>query len=174
MRSRTFVATVAAAILAWSSGHSLAGEATVQGPGVSSVNLEKTVGPGKRHIVIAAVEPKGGTTVDKEAFPNAALPTGKGYVLNSPNASGRWEVSAYVFMPSQIFVNQGDDVTLEYVGINGAVHPTHIEGYDVHFTTARGQVTLVQFKADKPGVFQIFCHEHLPAMRGELIVLPRT
>lgn len=173
MSSRTIIATMAAAVLAWSAGQVLAGGATVQGPGVSSVKLEKTLGPGKRHIVIAAVEPKGGTTVDREPFPKIALPEGKGYMLKAPNPAGRWEVSAYMFMPSQVFVNEGDDVTLEYVGINGAVHPGYIEGYDIHFAIKRGQVTLVQFKADKPGVFQILCPEHHPAMRGELIVLPR-
>ena len=45
----------------------------------------------KRFFTIAAVEPKGGTTVDKEAFPAAALPEGGGYVCASPikRAAGR-------------------------------------------------------------------------------------
>ena len=32
----------------------------------------------------------------------------------------RWEVSAYIWQPSQIIVNEGDEVTLEFVGINGS------------------------------------------------------
>jgi nitrous oxide reductase len=79
-----------------------------------------------------------------------------------------------MFMPSQIIVNEGDEVTLEYIGINGAEHPGLIEGYDVEFTVKRGQVTLVSFAADKPGVFQILCPVHHPSMRGELIALPRS
>ena len=128
----------------------------------------------KRHIVVLAVEPKGGTTVDKEPFPTAALPQGPGYILKKPNEAGRWEVSAYAFMPSQIIVNQGDDVTLEFVGINGAAHPGTIAGYDINFLVTRGEATFVNFKADKTGVFAIECPVHHPSMRGELIVLPRT
>jgi hypothetical protein len=173
MTHRIIIVTAAAAVMVFAAGQAVAAGATVQGPGVSAVNLEQTTGPGKRHITIAAIEPKGGTTVDKEAFPRTALPEGGGYILKAPNDEGRWEVAAYMFMPSQIFVDEGDEVTLEYIGINGAEHPGLIESYDIAFTVKRGQVTLVQFTADKPGVFQILCPVHHPAMRGELIVLPR-
>ena len=47
-------------------------------------------------------------------------------MIKQPDQTGRWEVSTYVWMPSQIVVNQGDEVTLEFVGINGAFHPTEI------------------------------------------------
>jgi len=59
---------------------------------------------GKRFFTIAAVEPKGGTTVDKEPFPEAALPAGGGYLIKKPDQSGRWEVSTYMWQPSQIVV----------------------------------------------------------------------
>lgn len=36
----------------------------------------------------------------------------------------------------------------------------------------RGQLTMVTFTADKPGVFRIVCDLHRPAMTGTLIVLP--
>jgi heme/copper-type cytochrome/quinol oxidase subunit 2 len=134
--------------------------------------LANSPAPGKRHITIAAVEPKGGVTVDQELFP-ATVPAGGGYVLKKPDASGRWEVSAYRWDPNQIIVNEGDDVTLEIVGINGAMHPGMIEGYNVAFEVKRGHVTMVNFKADKPGVFRITCHSHGPSMMGELIVMKR-
>ncbi len=126
----------------------------------------------KRTITMVAVEPKGGTTADKEPFPTAALPEGKGYELKPPNAEGRWEVSTYRWDPSQIIVNQGDEVTLEILGVNGAEHPTVIDGYDISFTVKRGQLTTVTFTADKAGVFQFRCGIHQPSMVGELIVLP--
>jgi plastocyanin len=173
MTRRIVFAVAVMAALGLTVGQAAAAEATVTGPGVSATDLDRTTGPGRRHIIIAAVEPKGGTSLDKEAFPTVALPEGNGYALKAPNDEGRWEVSAYQFMPSQIIVNEGDDVTLEYVGINGAEHPAYIDGYDIAFTVKRGLVTLVQFTADKPGVFQIDCGEHHPSMRGELIVLPR-
>ena len=128
----------------------------------------------KRFFTIAAVEPRGGVTVDKEAFPTDPLPSGGGYVIRQPDQTGRWEVSAYLWSPSQIVVNQGDEVTLEFVGINGASHPTEIQGLGKSFTLKRGQVTRVEFKADRPGVFPIVCGTHQPSMRGEVVVLPRT
>ncbi len=127
----------------------------------------------KRHIVIAAVEPKGGVTVEREPFPTERPPAGGGYVLNAPDEKGRWEISAYVWLPSQIVVNQDDEVTLEFVGINGATHPTTIKGYDRTVTVRRGHVHRIEFKADRPGIFAIECATHKPSMVGELIVLPK-
>lgn len=129
--------------------------------------------PVKRFFTVAAVEPKGGATVAQEAFPDASLPAGGGYILKKPDATGRWEVSAYVWMPNQIIVNQGDEVTLEFVGINGAYHGTVIKGYDKAFVVKRGQTTRVTFLANKAGVFPFECAQHQPSMGGELIVLPR-
>lgn len=127
----------------------------------------------RRTITVAAVEPRGGTPVSAEPFPTAPLPSGPGYVRREPDASGRWEISAYRWDPSQIIVNEGDEVTLEIVGINGATHPSTIAGYNLRFNVKRGEVTRVSFRADRPGVFRIECATHLPSMVGELIVLPR-
>lgn len=127
--------------------------------------------PVERTIYMAAVEPKGGVTVDKEPFPEAALPEGGGYILKEPDDTGRWEVSTYRFEPATVIVNQGDIVTLEIVGINGATHPFSIEGYDVSGTITRGKVMRVTFTADKAGIFKINCSIHLPTMTGHLVVL---
>jgi plastocyanin len=125
----------------------------------------------ERTIYMAAVEPKGGVTVDKEAFPGAALPDGAGYILKEPNQDGRWEVSTYRWDPGTIIVNQGDVVTLEMIGINGASHPFTIEGYNVSDVVQRGQVTRVTFTADKAGIFKIACPVHSPSMEASLVVL---
>src|SRR6266498_252352 len=94
----------------------------------------------KRFFTVLAVEQKGGTTVDKEPFPTGPLPPGQGYVIAPPDEkTRRWEVSAYVWQPSQIIVNEGDEVTLEFVGINGAAHPTSIAAFDQTFAVKRGQ-----------------------------------
>jgi plastocyanin len=126
----------------------------------------------KRTITMVAVEPKGGATIEKEPFPNAPLPEGEGYELKPADDKGRWEVSTYRWEPNQIIVNQGDEVTLEILGVNGKEHPTVIEGYDLEFTVKRGQLTTVTFTADKAGVFVFRCGAHPPSMVGELIVLP--
>ena len=68
-------------------------------------------------------------------------------------------------------MNQGDEVTLEILGVNGAEHPGVIDGYDISFTVKRGQLTTVTFTADKAGVFEFRCGTHQPSMVGELIVL---
>ena len=128
----------------------------------------------KRFFTILAVEPKGGTTTDKEAFPTVSLPQGGGYVIGAPDEkTRRWEVSSYVWLPSQIIVNVGDEVTLEFVGINGASHPTTIAAFGQTFTLKRGHAHRVTFKADKVGIFGITCSTHEPSMSGELIVMPR-
>lgn len=128
--------------------------------------------PAKRHIIVTAVEPKGGANVEKEPFPGP-LPEGAGYVLKKPDDTGRWEVAVYVFEPRQIFVDEGDEVTLEFVGINGASHPTTIEAYGQSFELKRGHVHSVTFTADKPGRHSIVCSAHLPTMVSELIVAPK-
>ncbi|CCB64104.1 MULTISPECIES: cupredoxin domain-containing protein [unclassified Hyphomicrobium] len=124
----------------------------------------------KRAFTIAAIEPKGGTLVSKEPFPTTPLPEGGGYELKQPNSDGRWEVSAYLWSTPQIHVKAGDEVTLSFVGLNGASHPTTIEGYDKSFTLKRGEVQNVSFVADKPGVYRIICSKHQPTMVSELIV----
>lgn len=126
-----------------------------------------------RTVYMAAVEPKGGTGVAQEAFPTAALPTGGGYVLKAPDSTGRWEVSTYQWQPSFIVVNEGDQVTLEIIGINGAEHVSTIPGFVPSFTVRRGQITRVSFTANRAGVFSIVCVSHQPTMTGYLVVLPR-
>jgi plastocyanin len=145
-------------------------------PLVGALNMMVATNPAqaagmKRTITMVAVEAKGGTTTDKEPFPTAPLPEGKGYELEAPNAEGRWEVSTYRWDPNQIIVNQGDEVALEILGVNGAEHPSVIDGYDISFTVKRGQLTTVTFTADKAGVFELRCGTHQPSMVGELIVL---
>jgi plastocyanin len=141
---------------------------------IASLALAPTIAlAAKRTIVVTAVEPKGGANVEKEPMPTAPLPEGGGYQLKKPDETGRWEVSAYVFDPRQIFVDEGDEVTLEFVGINGASHPITIGGYDKSLELKRGQVTHVAFTADKAGVFPIVCATHHPSMVAELIVAPK-
>jgi len=129
---------------------------------------------GKRTFTILAIEPKGGATIDKEPFPAQPLPTaGGGYVVRQPDQNGRWEVSSYVWQPSQIVVEEGDEVTLEFAGINGKEHPTTISAFGQTFTVKRGALTRVTFLADNIGIFGFVCSAHQPSMNGELIVLPK-
>ena len=128
--------------------------------------------PTQKTFYMTAIEPKGTTSVDKEPFPAVALPAGGGYALKPVNEEGKWTVETYRWNPSVIVVNEGDEVTLEILGVNGALHPATIEGYGIDFTVQRGQLTTVTFIADKAGTFRIACSTHVPSMTGQLIVLP--
>lgn len=128
----------------------------------------------ERVVYMSLIEPKGGVTVDKEPFPGTQMPKGGGYVLNPPNPQGRWEVSVYQFSPATVIVRQGERVTLEMVGINGAKHSVHIDKYvPNHAVVKRGEIGRVKFTADTPGIYKIHCEEHQPSMEGTLVVLPR-
>lgn len=130
------------------------------------------IAAGDRTVYVAAIEPKGSTNVDKEAFPGASLPEGGGYALDEPDDTGTWVVETYRWLPSEITVVEGDRVTLEILGVNGSLHPSTIEGYDLTFDVKRGQITKVEFTADKPGIFRFICTAHQPSMTGTIVVLP--
>ena len=139
----------------------------------TSTNAAK-LAAGERTIYLAAIEPKGSTTVEKEPFPDEALPPGGGYVLKEPDDTGTWTVETYRWLPGEITVVQGDEVTLEILGINGTSHPTTLEGYDLSFEVERGKLTTVTFTADKAGIFRFVCSVHSPSMTGTLVVLPAS
>lgn len=138
--------------------------------GGASASIEPTT----RTIYMEAVEPKGTTSVDKEAFPTEALPEGGGYGLKEPDEEGNWVVETYTWAPDQIVVFEGDTVNLEIIGINGAHHEGAIEGHVDSFVVERGKLTSLTFVAGAPGVYKITCTSHQPAMTGELVVLPRS
>jgi hypothetical protein len=129
--------------------------------------------PAKRTVYLAAIEPKGSTTVAEEPFPTTELPPGPGYALEAPDPEGKWTVETYRWLPSTIVVHQGDEVTLEILGVNGKEHPSVLEGYGLNFTVRRGHVTRVNFTADKVGIFTLMCNVHRPTMTAQFVVLPR-
>lgn len=128
--------------------------------------------PTERTIYMIAFEPKGSTTIDKEPFPTEPLPGGGGYALKDPDETGKWTVETYRWNPSIVVVNQGDQVTLEILGVNGKEHNSFIEEYVDNFVITRGKITKVSFTADKAGTFKIVCRNHQPAMTGYLVVNP--
>jgi hypothetical protein len=107
-----------------------------------------------------------------EAFPNTTLPAGPGLVLRPPNKVGAWDMRAFTFAPDQIVVNQGDTVTLHFLGVQGPHHVITVEGVGT-FPLDRGQIHTVSFIADKPGSITYLCHVHMPNMVGEILVLPK-
>jgi hypothetical protein len=107
-----------------------------------------------------------------EAFPNTTLPAGPGLVLRPPNKVGAWDMRAFTFAPDQIVVNQGDTVTLHFLGVQGPHHVITVEGVGT-FPLDRGHIHTVSFIADKPGSIMCWCSVHVPNMVGEILVLSK-
>jgi plastocyanin len=146
--------------------------ASVLALGLPAADAPRAQSPG-RVVYMAAVEMKGGAQQEKEPYPSAPLPAGGGYVKTPPNASGRWEISAYQWSPGTVVVRQGESVTLEIVGVNGDVHPSTIPDLVESFAVKRGEVARVAFTAATPGLYPIICTKHQPSMQGTLVVLPK-
>lgn len=137
------------------------------------VQAPATARPARRAVWVAAVEFKGEADAGKEPFPAEEPPPGQGVRLMAPRR-GRWETEVYRWDPGVIVAYQGDELDLNFWGVNGSEHPAEIEGYGQRFTVRRGRLTRVRLVADRVGIFRIVCHTHTPSMVSYLVVLPRT
>src|SRR5919199_3833326 len=103
---------------------------------------------------------------------NSTIPTGGGFRITAPNKVGAWDFRSFTFSPDQIVVNQGDKVTLHFIGVQGAHHVVSV-GVNT-FELMRGQIHTVSFTANNPGTITYVCHVHLPNMVGQILVLPKA
>ncbi len=104
---------------------------------------------------------------------NSTIPTGGGFRITEPNKVGAWDFKSFTFAPDQIVVNQGDKVTLHFIGVQGAHHVITVDGVDT-FELMRGQIHTVSFVANNPGTINYSCHVHMPNMVGQILVLPKA
>ena len=104
---------------------------------------------------------------------NSTIPRGGGFKITDPNKVGAWDFRSFTFSPDQIVVNQGDKVTLHFIGVQGAHHVVEVQGVDT-FELMRGQIHTVSFTANNPGTITYICHVHLPNMVGQILVLPKA
>lgn len=97
-----------------------------------------------------------------------------GYILEDPDEDGIWEVGAYVFLPQNIIVTEGDRVTLEMLGVRGDLHELFLEipGQEQELDVARGHLVQLEFTAPEPGVYELICETHPPTMTMYIHVLP--
>ncbi|HET9773832.1 MAG TPA: hypothetical protein VFP25_02495 [Nitrososphaeraceae archaeon] len=102
---------------------------------------------------------------------NSTIPTGGGIKITEPNKAGAWDFRSFAFVPNQIVVNQGDKVTLHFIGVQGAHHVITVDGVE-NFELMRGQINTVSFIANNTGIINYVCHVHLPNMVGQILVLP--
>jgi plastocyanin len=129
--------------------------------------------PSNRTFYISAISLDGTANATEEPFPNSTLPAGEGYVLSSPDAEGDWSIRMYAFDPSQIVVYEGDQVTLNFLGVNAEVHNITVNGYAEPFELHRGELKTVAFTAVTAETIDFICQIHQPTMHGQIIVLPR-
>ncbi|MGC2681044.1 MAG: hypothetical protein WA323_04185 [Candidatus Nitrosopolaris sp.] len=104
---------------------------------------------------------------------NSTIPTGGGFRIVSPNNVGAWDFRSFTFAPDQLVVNQGDKVTLHFIGVLGVHHIITVDGVGT-FSLHRGEIHTVSFIANNPGTINFFCSIHLPNMVGQILVLPKS
>src|SRR3954466_104372 len=94
-------------------------------------------------------------------------------------APGRYEAHVvskmFSFKPSPLKVPKGAVVDL-YLTSQDVVHGFYIDGTDVNLTAIPNAVTYAQAHFDKPGKYQVICHEFCGAghqeMIGAIVVTP--
>jgi hypothetical protein len=104
---------------------------------------------------------------------NSTIPTGGGFRITLPNQAGAWDFRSFTFAPDQIVVNQGDKVTLHFIGVQGVHHLITVDGLGT-FPLHRGEIHTVSFIANNPGTINFYCRLHLPNMAGQILVLPKS
>ncbi len=135
-------------------------------------------------VFLAAIEIKGGTSVEKLAPPSVnPKDLSKGYDFKAPGEADkkdpkRWEVSTYMFSPSSMAVRQGDTVKLTGFVVNGDEHDVQINDPDGREVVAktkwnRGREYQLSFVAKKVGTYYLTCSDHAPTMAAAILVLPR-
>jgi plastocyanin len=115
---------------------------------------------------------------------------GKVLTVNSPKPSKEFTIittefsskmdngkvmEVYRWDPGMIVVDQGDHVTLNFIGVQGKFHAFDIKGLGLSGEVKKGEKTQVSFTADKKGTYQIVCKLHADLsqngpMIGNLVV----
>jgi cytochrome c oxidase subunit 2 len=85
------------------------------------------------------------------------------------------EAGRFQFSPSEITVNPGDQVTIEFTSID-VVHGLSLDGYNFELKADPGKSASQSFIADKPGIYRfrcsVVCGNLHPFMIGKLQVGP--
>lgn len=131
---------------------------------------------------VNVIEIKGSTDgIEAPSVDPASLSSG--YKFSPPGEfdadnQSKWQVSSYMFSPSELVVVQGSDVTLRTFVLNGDAHVswlvapdgTKVPGTEV--TLNRGRQYEISFTADQIGYYSWECANHSPTMSAKILVLP--
>ncbi len=81
--------------------------------------------------------------------------------------------SMWNFQPSEVFIPVGSEVDM-YLTSKDVVHGFNIAEKNVNMMAVYGALNKVRVKFDKPGIYNIVCHEYCgvghQSMRGQIIV----
>lgn len=80
----------------------------------------------------------------------------------------RIEASQFAYLPGEIIVNTGDQVTIELVSTD-VVHGLYLDGYGISATADPGRTSRLVFIADRPGTFRLRCNVTCGAMHPFMI-----
>jgi plastocyanin len=108
-----------------------------------------------------------------ERFPEYDWSGDEGYILQEPDEDGNWRIGTYLFLPQNITITEGDQVTLELLGVRGETHDIFLDvpGEEQEMTVDRGFLEVMEFTAPEPGVYQLVCETHPPTMVMDIQVL---
>jgi nitrosocyanin len=79
-----------------------------------------------------------------------------------------------VWVPGPVVVRKGDTVRIKAINNVESEPPVHgiaIEAYGIQALVNAGKPEIVEFTADKAGIFPIICHLHPPHIGTQLVVL---
>ena len=79
-----------------------------------------------------------------------------------------------IWVPGPVVVKKGDIVRIKAINNVKSDPPVHgiaIETYGIQALVNVGKPEIIEFKADKAGIFPIICHLHPPHVGTQLVVL---
>jgi nitrosocyanin len=79
-----------------------------------------------------------------------------------------------IWVPGPVVVKKGDTVKIKAINDVKSEPPVHglaIEAYSIQALVTVGKPEIIEFKADKAGIFPIICHLHPPHVGTQLVVL---
>jgi nitrosocyanin len=79
-----------------------------------------------------------------------------------------------IWIPGPVVVKKGDTVRIKAINNVKSDPPVHglaIEAYGIQALINVGKSEIIEFKADKAGIFPIICHLHPPHVGTQLVVL---
>ena len=92
----------------------------------------------------------------KDQIRDIHIVTGEFY---GKNAKGQ-EIEAYRWDSGTIFVQKGEKIRLNILGISGKEHPFIVEGTDIKGTVKQGEETVVPMQFEEEGVYRLICLTH--------------